>query len=391
MTEPDRPHTPTDPRVRARSSIVVRLVAAFLIVGFLPISVLALLSLQETATEPVAEHNEATEGTEAGTAETIAGVPIAVVELGVAGVSLALGIGAALYIGRTIVRPVRSLEAAMHRVESGDLEASAPVMGNDEIAHLASAFNRMTEGLQREVLVRDLFGQYVSPEVARLAIDQRGHLEAQVVECTVLFVDIRRFTALAEVMSPARLIGTLNRYFERMLAAVEAQGGIVNKFGGDSLLAVFGSPLNPSPDHARRAVQAALEMRQALKEFNAEQLQAELPEVRVGFGIASGELVAGNVGSSRKLEYTVIGDPVNLAARLQELTTDLGADILISAETARLAEGVHRLRPLGEIEIRGRAQGVRVFTPEQGLEANTPGESPRQSAESAGGFSTKVG
>jgi adenylate cyclase len=176
-----------------------------------------------------------------------------------------------------------------------------------------------------------------------------------------------------------------------MLAAVEAQGGIVNKFGGDSLLAVFGSPLNPSPDHARRAVQAALEMRQALKEFNAEQLQAELPEVRVGFGIASGELVAGNVGSSRKLEYTVIGDPVNLAARLQELTTDLGADILISAETARLAEGVHRLRPLGEIEIRGRAQGVRVFTPEQGLEANTPGESPRQSAESAGGFSTKVG
>jgi adenylate cyclase len=251
----------------------------------------------------------------------------------------------------------------MQLVESGDLDATALVSRGDEIGNLAAAFNRMVVALKREAFVRDLFGQYVSPQVARLAIEKEGSLEGQVIECTVLFVDIRRFTALAEVLPPARLIGTLNRYFERMLVVVESEGGIVNKFGGDSLLAVFGSPLNPSPDHAERAVRAAMGMRVALADFNREQAAAEMPELQVGFGLATGELVAGNVGSDRKLEYTVIGDPVNLAARLQELTTELGASILMSEATARHAGSVARLRSLGEIEVRGRAEAVEVFTP----------------------------
>lgn len=270
----------------------------------------------------------------------------------------------------------------MHRVETGDLDAVADVATDDEIGHLAAAFNRMTGGLRREAMVRDLFGQYVSPEVARLAIERHGELEAQVVECSVLFVDIRRFTALAEVLPPARLIGTLNRYFERMLAEVEAEGGIVNKFGGDSLLAVFGSPLNPMADHAQRAVRAALRMREALVEFNREQAASEMPQLRVGFGLATGELVAGNVGSNRKLEYTVIGDPVNLAARLQELTTSMGSEVLMSARTAELAKGVAELRSLGEVEVRGRAEPVEVFaleetpTPQPTKVAEAPSASP---------------
>lgn len=352
----------------ARSSILVRLLAAFVLVSFLPIGVLAALSLQEAAAEPAGVHEEGGEAeATAAHPETLAGVPIAVIELVVAGVSLALSVGAALYVGRTIILPVRSLEASMQRVEKGDLEATTTVRGNDEIGHLAAVFNRMVAGLRREATIRNLFGQYVSPEVARMAIEEAGRLEGQVVRCSVLFVDIRRFTALAEVLPPARLIGTLNRYFERMLAAVEVEGGIVNKFGGDSLLAVFGSPLNPSEDHARRAVRAALRMRSALAEFNREQAQAEMPELRVGFGVATGEMVAGNVGSSRKLEYTVIGDPVNLAARLQELTTELDAEILVSSETARLAGGEANLRSLGEIEVRGRVEPVEVFAAEPPL------------------------
>lgn len=234
----------------------------------------------------------------------------------------------------------------------------------------------MVEGLRREAMVRDLFGQYVSPEVARLAIEQEGRLEGQVIRCTVLFVDIRRFTALAEVLPPARLIGTLNRYFERMLAAVEAEGGIVNKFGGDSLLAVFGSPLNPSHDHAEGAVRAALRMRLALDGFNRDQRAAEMPELQAGFGVATGEVVAGNVGSSRKLEYTVIGDAVNVAARLQELTPELGADVLLSPETARLASGVAMLRSLGEIDVRGRTQRVEVYAAEDALGEDAFDEAP---------------
>lgn len=376
MHEPEAGERRGTPR-RRRSSILVRLFAAFVLVSFLPIAVLAILSLQEAAADPAAhpaaettetgestEQTEATEptgATEASAEGTLFGVPIEFVELGVAGTSLLFSVSAALYIGRTIIRPIRSLEASMHRVETGDLEAAAEVTADDEIGHLAGAFNRMTAGLRREAMVRDLFGQYVSPEVARLAIERHGELEGEIVECSVLFVDIRRFTALAEVLPPARLIGTLNRYFERMLVEVEAEGGMVNKFGGDSLLAVFGSPLNPMADHAQRAVRAALRMREALTEFNREQAASELPQLRVGFGLATGELVAGNVGSRRKLEYTVIGDPVNLAARLQELTTSLGAEILVSDRTAELAKGVAPLRSLGEVEVRGRAEHVEVF------------------------------
>jgi len=375
------------PRVR-RSSILVRLLAAFLVVSFIPIAVLAILSLQEAAADPDvhtegAEAAETAAATEASGHGTFFGIPIEFVELGVAGISLVLSIGAAVYVGRTIVRPIRSLETAMHRVETGDLDAVADTRTDDEIGHLGAAFNRMTEGLRREAIVRDLFGQYVSPEVARMAIEHERGLEGEIVECSVLFVDIRRFTALAEVLPPARLIGTLNRYFERMLAEVEAEGGIVNKFGGDSLLAVFGSPLNPTPDHAQRAVRAALRMRGALMEFNREQAASEMPQLRVGFGLATGELVAGNVGSKRKLEYTVIGDPVNLAARLQELTTNLGAEILLSARTAELASNVTPLRSLGAVEVRGRAEAVEVFAVE--------GTPTLPSAEAVGATSTPPG
>ena len=270
-----------------RSSIVVRLLAAFVIVSLLPIIVLAVLSLQEATADPAAHEEGATTVELTASHGRLAGVPIEFIELGVAGVSLVLSVAAALYVGRTIIGPLRSLEGSMHHVEAGDLDTAAAVTTDDEIGHLAAAFNRMVGGLKREALVRDLFGQYVSPEVARLAIEQEGKLEGQVIECTVLFVDIRRFAALAEVLPPARLIGTLNRYFERMLEVVEAEGGIVNKFGGDSLLAVFGSPLNPSPDHAERAVRAALRMRLALAEFNREQADEEMPELRVGFGLAT--------------------------------------------------------------------------------------------------------
>ena len=347
----------------------MRLLAAFVMVSLVPIIVLAILSFQEAGSDPGA--HEGSEATGSGEAHgTIAGVPIEFVELGVAGVSLVLSVWAALWVGRSILRPLHALEGSMRVVETGNLDTHADVTTNDEIGHLSTTFNEMVRALKQEALIRDLFGQYVSPEVARLAIAQEGHLEGQVVDCTVLFVDIRRFTALAEVLPPARLIGTLNRYFERMLAGVEAEGGIVNKFGGDSLLAVFGSPLNPMPDHAQRAVRAALAMQVALREFNRDERATEMPELQVGFGIATGEVVAGNVGSTRKLEYTVIGDPVNLAARLQELTPELGAEILLSPETARQAGGVANLRSLGEIAVRGRAQRVEVFAAEaasQGL------------------------
>ncbi len=342
-----------------RIPIVVRLLAAFVVVSLLPIGTLAGLALWESREASSAETEEAHAEEDAG-GERLAGVPVAAIELGVAGASLMVSVAVALAIARTLVRPLRELEHTIARVDHGNLRARAPVSGNDELGHVASAFNRMVEGLEREAVIRDLFGQYVTPELAEAAIENRGRLDGQLVTSTVLFADIRDFTGISESLPASELITMLNRYFDRMARVIVDAGGLVNKFGGDSLLAVFGSPLNPADDHARRAVEAALALADALTDFNREQREAFLPEIMIGIGVASGDVVAGNVGSRTKLEYTVIGDAVNVAARLQMLTKELGETILLSAETARLAGHTERFEPIGDVEVRGKARPVRV-------------------------------
>jgi adenylate cyclase len=346
-----------------RNSIVVRLLVAFLVVSLLPIAVLAALSFQESR-EPAAEVHESEQAGEAAEAEEeeeeLFGVPIATIELAVAGASLVLAVLMALYVGRRLIRPLRALEDSIRRVEEGDLHARAPVSSMDEIGRLSGSFNSMVVALEREALIRDLFGQYVTPELAAAAIERRGQLDGQLVTSTVLFADIRDFTGVTEAVPATTLMRMLNRYFMRMAGVVVDEGGLVNKYGGDSLLAVFGSPLNPSGDHAAQAVRAGLRMLEVLDEFNREQAEALLPEIMIGIGIATGDVVAGNVGSEAKLEYTVVGDAVNVASRLQGLTRELGESLLASAETARLAGDSLRFASVGEIEVRGKTRRVPV-------------------------------
>lgn len=338
-----------------RVPVVGRLVATFLLATLLPIATLAGLAWYESRGRGEHAEEEGQEG-----AEQIAGIPTAVIELGVAGVSLAIAVVVALLVGRSLVRPLRHLDHAIARVEQGDLSVRAPVTGRDELGRLAKAFNDMVAGLERQRVIRDLFGQYVTPELAEAAIEHRGRLDGQLVTSTVLFADIRDFTGISESLPASGLIGMLNRYFDRMVRVIVDAGGLVNKFGGDSLLAVFGSPLNPAPDHAVRAVRAALLMLRELEDFNAEQRDMFLPEVRIGIGVASGDVVAGNVGSSAKLEYTVIGDAVNVASRLQVLTKEIGEDVLFTSETARLAAGMARFASVGGVEVRGKTRPVSV-------------------------------
>jgi adenylate cyclase len=148
-----------------------------------------------------------------------------------------------------------------------------------------------------------------------------------------------------------------------MVDVVIANGGLVNKFGGDSLLAVFGSPLNPADDHAARAVRAALHMQKALKGFNVEQVKVSQPELEIGIGLASGPVVAGNVGGEGRIEYTVIGDTVNLAARLQDLTKQMGRPVLASAPTVEQAARTIPFvaEPLAPAEVRGKSETVKIF------------------------------
>jgi adenylate cyclase len=329
-------------------------------VSLLPIGVLAYLSWRESRGPDVHVEGEAEAGGEPS-GEMLFGIPTATIELTVAGISLALAGAMALYVSRTLVRPIRELESKMTRVESGDLDAKAQVASDDELGRLAASFNRMVDGVRREKFITDLFGQYVTPELAHVAIEHQGQLDGQLVTSTIIFSDIRDFTGVSETLPASTLIEMLNRYFSRMAEIVVEHGGLVNKYGGDSLLAVFGTPLNPTPDHAARAVRSAIAMTRALGDFNREQAESYLPEIMIGIGIATGDVVAGNVGSERKLEYTVLGDAVNVASRLQAMTKDVGHTVLANAETARAAPEAARFEEVGEVEVRGRARKARVF------------------------------
>jgi adenylate cyclase len=356
---------------RFTSRIAARLLAAFLLVSILPIGILAYLSWREASGSESEGEDEAHAG------EELFGMSIATVELLVAGVSLLLSVAMALFVARTLVRPLRRLQSAMRRVESGELDVTAEVASSDELGQLAMSFNGMVEGLRREALVRDLFGQYVTPELAEAAIEQRGELDGRLVTCTVLFADIRNFTGITEALPASRLIKILNEYFSRMSTVVVEEHGFVNKFGGDSLLAVFGTPLNPDPDHAACGVHAALRMHRALADFNREQEESWLPQIMIGIGIATGDVVAGNVGSEARLEYTVIGDAVNVASRLQAMTKDLELPILADGETARASASVASFERVGDVSVRGKTQRVDVFAvsngrSESGVAATSP-------------------
>jgi adenylate cyclase len=286
-----------------------------------------------------------------------------ILELFIVGVTLLASVGMALFLAKSITKPLRALQAAMARVQQNDLTAQVPVMTNDELGYVSEQFNAMTAGLRQGEMLRNLLNLYVSPEVARAALEHGAQLGGELVECTVLFSDIRGFTGLSERLSPETLIKLLNRYMSAMVGVVIEQGGIVNKFGGDSLLAVFGTPINPAPDHAARALAAARAMHGALATFNAAQAAEGGTVLQIGIGIATGRLVAGNVGGLERLEYTVIGDPVNLAARLQDQTKTLGHDTLMSDATyaAATRQGPVDAEALPPVAIRGKREPVLVY------------------------------
>ena len=167
---------------------------------------------------------------------------------------------------------------------------------------------------------------------------------------------------MTERLGPEAVIALLNRYFEAMSTVITAHGGLVNKFGGDSLLAVFGTPLNATEDHAARAIRSAQGMLAALETFNVDQRARNEPELRIGIGVATGAVVAGNVGSADRLEYTVIGDTVNLASRLEELTKTLKIPVLLAESTAGGAPDTPPLIRIADVEIRGKTEPLKIYT-----------------------------
>jgi len=263
---------------------------------------------------------------------------------------------------RSIQHPINTLIDRMKRVARGDLSTRSSVLSGDEIGQLKGHFNLMVEGLQEREKLRDTFGRYVSTEIAeKLMSSGEIDLAGEEIETTVMFSDIRSFTSLSERSSPRELIAFLNEYFQYMVEPILEHHGVVNKFIGDSVMAVF-SPVFGIKDHPAAALRAGLAMREALARFNA--LGRSEP-VRHGIGIHTGVLVAGTVGTEERMEYTVVGDTVNVAARIESQTKMLGVDLLASADTIGALSPAERaelsLEPTEPMTLRGKSQPLVLY------------------------------
>lgn len=234
---------------------------------------------------------------------------------------------------KNIQGPINILIERMQEVAKGDFSTRTSVLSADELGNLKGHFNTMVEGLEEREKLRDTFGKFVSIEIARKLIETNEvDLMGEEIETTVMFADIRGFTSLSEGYTPRELIEFLNDYFSHMVGPIREQQGVINKFIGDCIMVVF-SPVFGLENHGDAAVRAALAMRKALDEFNA---MGKYPPVRHGIGIHTGILIAGNVGSENRKEYTVIGDTVNVASRIESQTKVYETDILISEPTYNL-------------------------------------------------------
>jgi adenylate cyclase len=280
--------------------------------------------------------------------------------LALLGLATSAAIG--IWIARGVSKPVLQLAEGARKIGEGDYQHRVNVNQPDEMGLLAASFNQMSEGLAERDQVRDLLGKVVSPAVAAELLRKNVTLGGEEREVTVLFSDIRSFTTMCEALAPQEMLGILNHYFTRMSAIVEAHGGVVDKYVGDAIMALFGAPL-ASPDNADRAMETALEMCEALDELNAQQQVRGHPAIKVGIGINTAVVIAGNMGSQTRLNYTVIGDGVNLASRLEGLTKtpEYATRIIISSTTLAKAKGRYQTRPLGEVAVKGKQKPTEIY------------------------------
>ncbi|NMO22775.1 adenylate/guanylate cyclase domain-containing protein [Pyxidicoccus fallax] len=273
---------------------------------------------------------------------------------------------AAVLYGRSVRRDSERLLEAVHRVGSGDFQPSAATSRPDELGLVAGGINDMAEGLQLRERIRDAFGRFVSPQVANEFIEKyarpgrAAELGGSRRDVVILFSDLRDFTPLSESLSPEDLIQVLNGYFAEMVAAIQNHGGMVDKFIGDAVLAVFGLT-EGSENPAVAAVAAASEMRQRLKGYNA-RLAARGLCLRSGIGIHAGEVVAGYLGSTERMEFTVIGHNVNVAARIESCAREPLPSLLFSDDVARRLAGRVDIREVESVPLKGVAEPVRLFT-----------------------------
>jgi len=270
---------------------------------------------------------------------------------------LFLAILASIWIGHRVGRPIKAIAAAARMVESGDLH-SIPQLGKNRIREIDdanNAFNNMTQGLRERELIRKTLGRFVPEEVASSLLDDGGKITPRQTEATILFCDIESFTQLTESLGPVKIADVLNAYFSAMVHILEQFQGVVTQFQGDAILATFNVPVS-DPDHATNAIHAAVNM---LKLVDRNRFSGEQLNIRIG--INSGTVFAGAIGAEGRLNYTVHGDAVNLAARLESLNKEFSTRLIVSDNTQKLTSSFE-FKELGETTVRGQSLAVKLYT-----------------------------
>jgi class 3 adenylate cyclase len=293
-----------------------------------------------------------------------------VVDIGLVLLAIAalLGITVAAAVTLGLVRPVRRLLAGTAAVEGGALDTVVPITSRDEIGRLTHSFNSMVGELRIKAQIRDTFGKYVDPRIVAGLIDRPELTDAKGSrrEMTILFCDMKGFTRFSEGMTPAALVTVLNRYMTVMSEPVRRHSGIIDKYIGDGIMAFWGPPFTSADEQARLACLAALDQLAALDAFRAELpdltgLKRGFPEIDIRIGIATGDVVVGSIGSEQTRNYTVIGDAVNLASRLEGANRTYGTRVLISEATNRLAADAVETREIDSVLVVGKTEPQRIF------------------------------
>ncbi|MCB2168875.1 MAG: HAMP domain-containing protein [Deltaproteobacteria bacterium] len=263
-------------------------------------------------------------------------------------------------ITRSIVGPLHSILDALLKIREGNLQTRVKVVSNDETGILGDATNKMIQGLRERELLKDAFGKYVTPEIRDEILSGRIPLDGELKNVTVLFADLRDFTPLVASTRPQQVVKLINGYFEEMSKAIHGNGGLVLQFIGDEIEAVFGAPL-VIENHPAAAARAALEMYERLDRYNSKLGEQGWAPLRHGIGLHTGQVLAGNIGSSERLSYALVGDTVNLASRLQGVSKELGRNIILSAATRKELGDEFICEALETVKIKGWAGPVEVF------------------------------
>lgn len=261
---------------------------------------------------------------------------------------------------KTLTRPIKRLVSATQEIEKGNFHVDIRRTGSDEVGDLTDSFVKMGVGLGERERIKDAFGKFVNKELADKVIRGELKLGGERVNVPVFFSDIREFTSISEKLDPEEVVEFLNEYMTEMVDCVNRTGGVVDKFIGDAIMAIWGTPVSTGND-TERAVNCALMMRKALIEHNVGRGSVKKPIIRIGCGINTGPVIAGQIGSHERMEYTVIGDAVNVASRIESLNKPFGTDILISQDSYVLVEGIFNTVAMQKIMIKGKTGPQQIY------------------------------